>query len=123
VCVLLVACQNFTRNDWTADWDCCSSDHRCAEGAGDCDNDSECRGNLVCHESSHCGSNTPPGFDCCSSTLFFEAKISLCRAGVKSTIYTLARLPTCIHRNLAMPTEMVTSVAIPVARVVSARAA
>ena len=55
-------------------WSCCSSSNQCGIGEGDCDNDSECSGNLVCG-TDNCGSNFPNGTnekgefhqqDCCT---------------------------------------------------------
>jgi len=55
-------------------WSCCSSSNQCSIGKGDCDNDSECSGNLVC-STDNCGSNFPNGTnekgefhqqDCCT---------------------------------------------------------
>ena len=35
--------------DWTADtWSCCTALQPCGYGGGDCDNDDECAGSLVC---------------------------------------------------------------------------
>lgn len=56
-------------------WTCCSPQHQCIVGEGDCDADIDCFGDLVCkhddpdnecsghHEFSD--SETDPGFDCC----------------------------------------------------------
>lgn len=49
-------------------WGCCSPSKPCPEGEGDCDNDSECSGNLVCG-SNNCkkwNSKAHSAMDCCS---------------------------------------------------------
>ena len=47
------------------DWNCCSS-MLCEEDEGDCDTDSECKGNLVCG-TNNCPSDFPDDrYDCCT---------------------------------------------------------
>ena len=46
--------------------ECCSSSHLCDINQGDCDSDSECKGNLVCG-SNNCPSPFPSTADCCKS--------------------------------------------------------
>ena len=50
-------------NSGTIDWSKCSQESLCADGEGDCDNDSDCEGRL------HCGKcvNGPAGMDCCTN--------------------------------------------------------
>ena len=47
---------------------CCSISNPCFEGQGDCDDDSECLGNLVCG-SENCDNSKFPSIstDCCES--------------------------------------------------------
>ena len=87
-CVVLIdsGCQN-------GGWSCCSSSNQCNIGEGDCDNDSECSGNLVCG-TDNCGSNFTNGTneqgefhqqDCCTqgnkSHIFnlFSSEMTPCR--------------------------------------------
>ena len=44
--------------------ECCSSENQCGIGGGDCDNDDECKWNLVCG-TNNCGSEFPNEVDCC----------------------------------------------------------
>ena len=46
--------------------DCCTDANPCNEGEGDCDDDSECNGDLVCG-SNNCAKSLFPseGTDCC----------------------------------------------------------
>jgi len=46
------------------DRECCSVEAPCAIDEGDCDNDSECQGDLVCG-SNNCYAPFPSGADCC----------------------------------------------------------
>ena len=49
------------------DWACCKGECPCALGEGDCDDDSECVGDLICHQNlENCGADFPVGFDCCT---------------------------------------------------------
>ena len=50
-------------NSDTVDWSRCSLDAPCNDGEGDCDNDEECLGSLVCGNDK-CGSGTS-NMDCC----------------------------------------------------------
>ena len=65
--------------DWTlvewsgATWDCCSALHPCELGGGDCDNDGECAGNLVCG-SNNCGGIFESTADCCINSTCKELK-------------------------------------------------
>ena len=45
--------------------DCCTTRDPCGEGEGDCDQDEECIGNLVCALES-CGSRFGKKADCCN---------------------------------------------------------
>ena len=47
-------------------YNCCTSSNPCGEGKGDCDNDSECQGNLVC------------GLDNCNTALGFASDMDCC---------------------------------------------
>ena len=60
----------------STDFDCCTTEHPCGVGGGDCDIDSECAGDLICgeneEESDNCQRDFPdPAFswadnaDCC----------------------------------------------------------
>ena len=46
------------------DGDCCSVDDPCGSGEGDCDDDNDCIGDLVCGKN-NCGEGFPKGADCC----------------------------------------------------------
>ena len=46
-------------------WTCCTIDSKCEEGEGDCDNNSECIGDLVCGTDNCLGSEHPQLGDCC----------------------------------------------------------
>ena len=51
--------------DWTTDkWACCTALQPCEYGEGDCDNDGECAGSLVCG-TNNCGGIFDSGADCC----------------------------------------------------------
>ena len=64
----------------STDWNCCSAAFPCALGGGDCDNDDQCQGNLVCgadnclSEFSSNGHNPNwiMGADCCRGNLLEE---------------------------------------------------
>ena len=62
-------------NSDTVDWSWCSQDDPCNDGEGDCDNDGECDGLLVCGNDK-CGSG-PPTMDCCIGKFI----VLLCRQG------------------------------------------
>merc|ERR550539_274600 len=55
------------------DWNCCSDASPCMLGGGDCDDDSQCEGDLVCgsdnclSDFSSTGSNWVEGADCCKA--------------------------------------------------------
>ena len=55
-------------NSGTVDWSKCSQDDPCADGVGDCDNDGECEGLLVCGNDKCL--NGPSTMDCCIGKLF-----------------------------------------------------
>ena len=63
------------------DWSICSSQQPCNEGEGDCDNDNECRGNLVCgnngDDSENCrqihGNVAAVDADCCILPFFHSS--------------------------------------------------
>ena len=47
---------------------CCTSSNQCGEGEGDCDGDSDCRGNLVCGTDNCNGpSYMSSWMDCCET--------------------------------------------------------
>ena len=48
---------------YSTDWDNCSQASPCAEGEGDCDDHTDCEGELVCGND-NCASGTT-GMDCC----------------------------------------------------------
>ena len=48
---------------YSTDWDKCSQASPCAEGEGDCDEHTDCEGELVCGND-NCASGTT-GMDCC----------------------------------------------------------
>ena len=51
--------------DWADTNDCCEIDHPCGKGQGDCDDDIQCAGELVCLEN-RCGEGFRTGADCCN---------------------------------------------------------
>ena len=56
---------NGTVCDWTtATWECCTALYPCELGEGDCDNDGECVGSLVCG-TDNCGGIFDSSADCC----------------------------------------------------------
>ena len=51
------------------DWSCCSTNNKCSEGRGDCDDDNECKEGLKCGLD-NCGKDFPTsGYDCCYDPL------------------------------------------------------
>ena len=50
-------------DSYSTDWSKCSQESQCRDGEGDCDNDWECEGLLVCGNDK-CG-NGPSTMDCC----------------------------------------------------------
>ena len=59
---------SFTGCDWTGTWDenwgCCSSSHPCGVSEGQCYNDDECLGHLLCG-TDNCFTPFPGDADCC----------------------------------------------------------
>ena len=55
-------------NSDTVDWSRCSQDSPCTDGEGDCDNDGECQGLLVCGNAKCL--KGPSTMDCCIGELF-----------------------------------------------------
>ena len=55
-----------TACDWTTTdtWSCCTALQPCDLGGGDCDNDGECAGSLVCGLD-NCGGIFSSSADCC----------------------------------------------------------
>ena len=45
--------------------DCCTAQHLCGDGEGDCDRDDHCAGNLVCMPKI-CGSSFGDNAECCT---------------------------------------------------------
>ena len=45
-------------------WSCCTALQPCGYGGGDCDNDGECAGSLLCGID-NCGGIVDSGADCC----------------------------------------------------------
>ena len=58
-------------DSYSTDWSKCSQDSPCADGKGDCDNDGECEGLLVCGNNKCLGG--PSTMDCCIGKLFCPA--------------------------------------------------
>ena len=62
---------NVCNGNPSTDWNCCSDTSPCMLGGGDCDDDSQCQGDLVCgsenclSDYSSTGSNWVEGADCC----------------------------------------------------------
>merc|ERR1712190_506745 len=56
-------------HDGTGGWSCCSSSNQCGVGEGDCDNDSDCSGNLKCG-TNNCDPSKGfgSGYDCCTGS-------------------------------------------------------
>ena len=52
-------------NSDTIDWSGCNKDSPCENGEGDCDQDTDCEGRLLCGND-NCA-NGPTGMDCCKS--------------------------------------------------------
>ncbi len=65
--------------------DCCRG-KKCAEGEGDCDEDSECAEGLVCG-TNNCGAGFPSDYDCCTKKCkgdyLFKAELFLLCASPK----------------------------------------
>ena len=61
----------------STDWNCCSDAFPCMLGGGDCDDDSQCAGNLVCgsdncqRDFSSSNSHWMTGADCCRGNLLY----------------------------------------------------
>ena len=66
---------NGTVCDWTttATWACCTALYPCELGEGDCDNDGECVGSLVCG-TNNCGGIFESSADCCINSTCKELK-------------------------------------------------
>jgi len=58
------------------DFDCCTKEHPCGVGGGDCDTDSECAGDLICGEKEEESNNCQTDFP--SSDTFWEATADCC---------------------------------------------
>ena len=52
-------------NSYSTDWSLCTPNTPCLNGKGDCDNNSDCKGSLVCGNN-NCESGTS-GLDCCAA--------------------------------------------------------
>ena len=47
-------------------WSCCSTDHKCGIGKGDCDKDADCEAGLKCGHDKFCSNDFPSKwYDCC----------------------------------------------------------
>ena len=47
-------------------WSCCSTDHKCGIGKGDCDKDADCESGLKCGHDKFCSNDFPnKWYDCC----------------------------------------------------------
>ena len=68
--------------------ECCTKEHKCGIGEGDCDKDEECEGNLICGKN-NCKSHFSYDADCC-----YEPKEG------KHQRLKLARRFTCRNQNL-----------------------
>ena len=55
------------QDSYSTDWLKCSQDSPCNDGEGDCDNDGECEGSLVCGNNKCL--NGPSTMDCCIGKL------------------------------------------------------
>ena len=56
---------------------CCTTQNPCGKGEGDCDEDNQCLGDLVCG-TDNCGSQFPVyGADCCKGNLNLFLSITL----------------------------------------------
>ena len=53
---------------------CCSPDHQCDLGEGDCDDNEDCLGDYICGNN-NCGSTFPDDHDCCTC---FEEETNFC---------------------------------------------
>ena len=61
----------------STDWNCCSVAFPCAMGGGDCDNDDQCQGNMICgadncardFSSNGHSPNWASGADCCKGNI------------------------------------------------------
>ena len=58
--------KNMCRLDsYSTNWSLCTVDSPCIFDEGDCDEDSDCKGSLVCGIN-NCGPSGPRGMDCCT---------------------------------------------------------
>ena len=55
-------------NEDNVDWSKCSQDFPCADGEGDCDDDIDCKGRLICGND-NCAIG-PLGMDCCEQNIY-----------------------------------------------------
>ena len=67
--------KNCVANKYT-DFDCCTKEHPCGVGGGDCDNDSECAGDLICGEKEEESNNCQHDFP--DSDVNWEDKADCC---------------------------------------------
>ena len=83
-----------TADGWVDEaWYCCSSSNLCGADEGDCDNDSECAGSLICG-TNNCPSGFLMGtkFDCCKRNPIGKFKLFLIyftERGFDSLVYGL----------------------------------
>ena len=61
--------------------DCCSNEHPCGEGGGECAIDAHCKPGLICGRSNCVGSlHWPPNSDCCTARrkyYYISCKLSI----------------------------------------------
>ena len=75
VLVLAVAIGHSNAQVGVFHWDFCSEDAPCSRGQGDCDNNNQCAGALVCGPNncnSDFGANVASGMDCCREGRLYD---------------------------------------------------
>ena len=77
----------------SASWSCCTNEDPCGLGAGDCDNDHECAGDLTCGNDNCMGSIFPSSADCCenpATTHITTTKTTTTTTTITTTMTTCA---------------------------------
>ena len=83
----------------STDWHCCSAAFPCTLGGGDCDNDGQCDGNLVCG-SDNCANDFSSnghnpvwgtGADCCRGDLNDSNAIT-----ILDILFSIPNFPFCV---------------------------
>ena len=64
--------------------ECCTKEHKCGIGEGDCDKDEECEGNLICGKN-NCKSHFSYDADCCYEPKEVHCKWSEFKLALKCT--------------------------------------